>query len=99
MNLRAGLGTEYPVVIKLRNGMVFKVASTTIVDGQTWYQIGFDGEIHYPERVTSTWYVIGDYVTPFFDPGPSKIANKINASSTKRIVIDLSSETLYAYGG
>jgi lipoprotein-anchoring transpeptidase ErfK/SrfK len=100
VNLRSGPGTEYPVVTQLRNGMVLKVASTTIdADGHTWYKIGFDGPIRYPERVTSDWYVAADYVQLFMDPGVVETTAGINASSTKRIVVDIANETLYAYDG
>ena len=98
VNMRSGPGLNYPSVLQLRNGIVLKVVSTTVADGHTWYQIGFDGVVRYPERVTSAWYVSGDYVTLFSDPGPSA-TNKINASSTKRIIVDLTNETLYAYDG
>ncbi len=99
INLRSGPGTDYPVVIKLRNGMVLKVADTVVSDGHTWYKIGFDGEVHYPERVTGGWYVAADYVHLFSDAGPSDPATHLNASSTKRIIINLSQEVLYAYDG
>jgi lipoprotein-anchoring transpeptidase ErfK/SrfK len=99
VNLRSGPGTQYKVVIKLRNGMVLKVVGSIVSGGRTWYKIGFDGEVHYPERVTGDWYVAADYVRLFSDAGPSETAGKINASSTKRIVIDLAKEVLYAYNG
>jgi len=99
VNMRSGPGTEYPVVMRLRDGMVLKVASTTVEGGRTWYKIGFDGAIRYPERVTGDWYVAADYVSLFTDPGAMETTAGINASSTKRIIIDLSTEMLYAYDG
>jgi len=42
VNMRSGPGTQYPVVLKLRNGIVLKVVSTIVQDGQAWYRIGFD---------------------------------------------------------
>jgi lipoprotein-anchoring transpeptidase ErfK/SrfK len=99
VNMRSGPGTEYPVVGKLRNGIVLKVATTTVVNGQIWYQIGFDGELHYPERVVGNWYVAADYVSPFLYPGPEITWAGPSATTTKRIVVDLASETLYAYDG
>jgi lipoprotein-anchoring transpeptidase ErfK/SrfK len=98
VNLRAGPGTEYPVVSPLRDGMVFKVASTTITNGRTWYEIGFDGEVHYPERVAGAWWVASDYARSFLDPGEVSTTTE-NAASTKRIVVDLAHQTLYAYDG
>jgi hypothetical protein len=99
VNLRSGPGTSYPVVIQLRNNMVLKVASTTVVDGRTWYKIGFDGDIHYPERVLGDWYVASDYTRLFYDPGLLEITTGANLLSTKRIVIDRAKEMLTAYDG
>lgn len=99
VNMRSGPGIKYPVVMKLRNGMVLKVASTTVADGHIWYKIGFDGEVHYPERVKSDWYVAGDYVHLFLGANSNKIANKIDRLSTKRIIVDLANNVLYAYEG
>ena len=99
VNLRSGPGTTSPVVIKLRNGMVLKVASTTVVDGQAWYKIGFDGDVHYPERVKAGWYVSAALVHLFTDPGPVATTYGLDATTTKRIVINLSTETLSAYDG
>jgi hypothetical protein len=99
INLRSGPGTEYPVVMKLRDHMVLKVASTTERDGRIWYRIGFDGVIHYPERITGDWYVAGDYVQVIEDPGPQETWAGINATSSKRIVVSLSKQMLYAYDG
>lgn len=102
LNLRSGPSTEYPVIRQLRNGVVLKIAaSTTTPDGETWYRIGFDGDIHYPERITSPWYVSAQYVHPFLDPGPSEESpsTAVAASTTKRIVISISKQVLYAYDG
>lgn len=99
VNMRSGPGLQYSVLRQLRNGVVLKVASTTVTDGRTWYKIGFDDEIQHPERVTGDWYVAADYVHLFFDTGVVETDAGLNASSTKRIVIDLTNETLYAYDG
>jgi len=100
--MRSGPGTAFPVVERLRDGMVLKIAdSTTTANGQTWYQIGFDGDIHYPERVTSGWYVAAHYVHPFLDPGPiqESLSAAAEASTTKRIIIKRGAQMLYAYDG
>ena len=99
INMRSGPGIDYPVVLRLRKGVVLKVAGTVTENGQTWYKIGFDGVIHYPERITSDWYVAADYVRLFTDEGKIETMNGINASSTKRIVVRLTNEMLYAYDG
>lgn len=100
VNMRSGPGTEFPVVMPLRTGVVLKVTSTTVAgDGRIWYKIGFDGWVRYPERVNGDWYVAADYVRLFEDVGPRETANGINASSTKRIVIRRSENMLYAYEG
>ncbi len=99
VNLRSGPGTNFPVVKQLRNNIVLKVASTTIVDGHIWYKIGFTGVVHYPERVVGEWYVAAEYAKLFYDPGLLTTTARANASSTKRIVIDRKKEMLYAYDG
>ena len=99
VNMRSGPGTNYPVVIQLRNNVVLKVASTSVIDGRTWYKIGFDGEIRYPERVKSSWYVAGDFARLFYDPGVTATTTRAKPTNAKRIVIDRGKEMLYAYDG
>ena len=102
VNMRSGPGTEFPVVSKLRTGIVLKVeATTTTADGHDWYKIIFDGEIRYPERVRGNWYVADDpdAVRVFEDAGDSESVPGVVASTTKHIVVSLSQEMLYAYDG
>ncbi len=102
VNVRSGPGTNYPSVLRLRNGMVFKVDPETIqADGQEWYKIIFDDNVRYPERVTSDWYVakIPGSVTEFTDPGVINLDPKTAVKTDKKIVVDLSKETLTAYDG
>jgi len=98
-NLRTGPGRQFAAVSPLRNGVVLKVASTTVVDGHTWYRVGFDGDIRYPERVKSGWYVSGDYARVFYDRGYVEDVSGRDATTTKRIVINITTETLTAYDG
>ena len=98
VNLRSGPGTTFAGVIQLRNGMVLKVASTTITDGRTWYKVGFDGDIRYPERVKNGWWVAGDFVRVFYDRGPVATSSR-DTTTEKHIVIDITTETLSAYDG
>ncbi len=100
VNVRSGPGTNYSAVTQLRNGMVLKVSSTvTGADGTTWYKIAFDEWLRYPERLTSDWYVSGDYVTYFTDPGDQELAPGAKVTTTKRIVVSRSKQMLYAYDG
>jgi lipoprotein-anchoring transpeptidase ErfK/SrfK len=100
INMRSGPGTEYGVVLRLRTGMVLKVASTaTSTDGSIWYKIAFDNSIRYPERVTSDWYVKADAVNLIENNGDHQYIKNVTATTTKRIVVDISQEMLYAYEG
>jgi lipoprotein-anchoring transpeptidase ErfK/SrfK len=87
------------VVLRLRKGIVLKIAGAAIENGQAWYKIGFDEKIHYPDRISGDWYVSADYVRLFLDPGKSETTAGINRLSTKRIVVSLAKEMLYAYDG
>ena len=100
VNLRSGPGTSYPVVMRLRNSIVLKVASeVTTTSGETWYRIDPGADVRYPERITTDWYVIASAVDPVYDPGDEVLEKGDTASTTKRIVIDLTKEMLYAYDG
>lgn len=100
VNMRSGPGTEYPVVVKLRTGVVLKVGETvTDKSGKSWYKILFSHELLYPERVTSDWYVSAEYVKLFSDEGDHTLEKGQIATTTKRIVVDKSEQKLYAYDG
>ncbi|MEK7602361.1 MAG: L,D-transpeptidase family protein [Patescibacteria group bacterium] len=100
VNMRSGPGIEYGVVERLRTGMVLKIAGTVQgTDGKQWYEIAQDSSIRYPERISSKWYVQADAVTEFNDDGDHRIKKGDAFTTTKRIVVDLSQEVLYAYNG
>lgn len=100
VNMRSGPGTQFPVVLQLRTGIVLQVAqATTTRNGQTWYEIIPDTSIRYPERIASKWYVAAYVVQPFFESGDQELASKSLVTSSKRIVIDRSEQKLYAYDG
>jgi lipoprotein-anchoring transpeptidase ErfK/SrfK len=100
VNLRSGPGPEYPVVERLRTGVVLKVASTVSKDGHDWYKITPGNDIRYPERITTDWYVYADAVQLFTDTGDQSLpVGTVSTTTTKRIVVDVSKETLYAYDG
>lgn len=99
VNIRSGPGEEYPVVLKLRTGMVLGVASTTIINYREWYKIKFDSWLWYPGRVTGDYFVSADVVRRFSDKGDLHFEEGVSASSTKRVTIDRSEQKLYAYDG
>lgn len=100
VNMRSGPGVDYPVVGRLRTGLVLKVESTTVEGGYAWYKVIFDGSILYPERVKGDWYVAVDpsSVLPLTNIG-DEFLTKNTASTTKSILVDISKEMLYAYDG
>ena len=97
VNVRSGPGKEYPIVEKLRTGMVLKVAEKIIQGEHSWYKISFDKEIRYPDRIKEDWYVSADYAHSFQDEGSRETTDGVNTSSTKRIVVYRSKQMLYAY--
>lgn len=100
VNMRGGPGEEYPVVLRLRTGVVLKVKEVITQNGQEWYKISFDGSIHFPERVTGDWYVARtEYVKLFSDEGDKELPTEEVGTSTKSIIVNLSEQMLYAYDG
>lgn len=98
VNVREGPGEDYPIISRLRNGMVLKVGGKVERSGRTWYKIVFNEWIRYPERVTKSWYVAGDYVEVLMDEG-DKVERSANGSSTKYIVVERWKQKLKAYDG
>lgn len=94
---RSGPGTDYPVAMQLRKGVVLRVAGSVQREGRTWYKIGFDEWLRYPERARNV-YVAADVVSPFSSVGPQD-SDGATPVSTKRIIVDRSSQMLYAYDG
>lgn len=103
VNARLGPGTEFPVVGRLRTGVVLRVEGVRAEgpDGTYWYRVIFDKELRYPDRVAGDWYieVNSEAVRPFDDVGDEWAPLGIVASTTKRIVVSLSEKMLYAYDG
>jgi len=109
LNVRSGPGEEYLVVTRLRNGVVLRVGGKVERDlpahaggqagGHTWYKIIFDEIIRYPERVEGDWYVAADFVRVLLDEGERNLIARVIGATTKRIVVDRSEQTLYAYEG
>ena len=99
VNIRSGPGTQYPVVTTLRRGAVLKVAGKVTRDNHDWYKIVFDEWLRYPERVRGSWYIASDFVRPFYNEGLVELDDPLNKPTTKRIIVDRSSQKLYAYDG
>lgn len=100
VNLRAGPGTDYPIISHLRRGIVLKIGATvTGSDGHDWYEIAQDDSLRYPERVTSDWYVAARVVRRFYDDGDHRLMPGQKQTTQKRIVVSLSKFTLQAYDG
>lgn len=101
VNVRSGPGTEFPVITKLRTGVVLNTIETiNNKDGQDWYKINFVHDLLYPERIKDDWYVSSEFVKKFTDDGDHILKNNgQSASTTKRILVDVSEQKLYAYDG
>lgn len=101
VSMRSGPSVSAEKVARLRTGLVLKVEDVTVQgEEHEWYKIIFDGEIRYPERVDGDWYVAVDplSIRKFEDVGDIELT-KNSPKTDKRIVVDISSETLYAYDG
>lgn len=99
INVRSGPGTEYPAVLKLRDGVVLRVERKVRIQNRDWYKITFDEWVRYPDRVGTELYVAGDAVHAFFRQGPEDWKRGMKVHANKRIVVDLSDQLLYAYDG
>jgi uncharacterized protein YraI len=99
VNVRSGPGTEYTSIEKLRTGVVLKVDGSTEAEEHTWYKVTFDEWLRYSERVQGDWYIASDYVKHFTDIGVQELGAATSTASDKRILIDRSEQTLYAYDG
>lgn len=97
VNLREGPGTNYPVAFRLRNGVVLRVGEKVAKDGEDWYKIIFSSELAYPERIKGDLYVSADLVNVFSNAGDILTEETGDATTTKRIIVDVSEQKLYAY--
>lgn len=99
VNMRAGAGSQFPVVARLRNGVVLKVAGNVEAEGLTWHKVVFGTELRYKERVKGDLYIAETESVKVITNIGDQYAKSVNASSTKRIVIDIDDQTLSAYDG
>jgi lipoprotein-anchoring transpeptidase ErfK/SrfK len=97
---RACPSLECPTVADLRNEMVLKTdGEITNFEGIKWYHIVFDEWVRYPDRTARDWYISSDYLKEV-DSYTEKIIDETKiATSTKKIVVKLSEQKLYAYDG
>ncbi len=99
VNARSGPGEEYPVITRLRAGVVLKSSETVAGGGRIWHKIAFDEWLRYPERAQDDLYVAAEYVSAFTDRGVLELPAGERPSSAKRILVDRSDQMLYAYEG
>lgn len=86
-------------VAQLRNDMVFRSADVvTDNSGLVWYKVDF-GYRRYPERIPTHWYIPANNVEVFPHIGEEVLRGKGTATSTKKIVVSISKQHLYAYDG
>ena len=95
LNVRSEPSTTSEKVAKLRNNTVLAVEQEIEVGSTTWYQVSLDEKLHYPERVTTEWYVSSGFSKPL------NLETDISNTKTgsKRIQVDISEQTLTAYEG
>ena len=95
---RSEPSTSADVLARLRVGVVLRVGESVTAEGRTWYKVTFVHPLMYPDRVGKNWYVAAEYVRSFKDSGDFELT-KETATTTKRIVVDVSAQMLYAYDG
>ncbi len=98
-NVRSGPGTEFPSVLKLRDGVVLRVEKTVRVGNRDWYKLTFDEWVRYPERLGTELYVASDAVHSFAREAPHDLDRNTKTDPNKYIIVDLSDQKLYAYEG
>ena len=99
VNVRASSTTQSKAITKLRNGIILKVKEKVVHGDETWYKITFEDEwLRHKERITTDWYVSGEFVRAFEDQGIKQLKPN-EATSTKYIIVDRTHQKLYAYDG
>lgn len=97
---RACPSLECPTIADLRNEMVLKTdGEITNFEGIKWYHIVFDEWVRYPDRTARDWYISSDYLKEVTSYTEKLIDEKNIATSTKKIVVKLGEQKLYAYDG
>jgi lipoprotein-anchoring transpeptidase ErfK/SrfK len=99
VNVRAGPGTNFPSVKKLRNGVILHVKDVFELETGTWYQIDFVKEnVLDKSQIQDTWFVKSTYTKPVYNVKPEWYdSNKVYGGDFKKIVVDIGKQKLYAY--
>jgi lipoprotein-anchoring transpeptidase ErfK/SrfK len=95
---RSEPGTDYPIVLQLRKGIVLRIDGEVVGGGRKWYKVVFDEWLRYPDRIPADLYVAADLVQPFTDFEPRSISNT-TPRTDKYIIVDRGNQMLYAYEG
>ncbi len=99
VNARTGPGSEFPIKMKLRTGIVLHVADEPIhTEQHDWYRVIFDSYLLFPERIDGDMYIAGDVVRIFYDEG-DMTTKDASTTTTKKIIVDISEQMIYAYNG
>lgn len=100
LNMRSGPGIEFKEIHNLRVGTVLAVDKLYIQNNEVWYHIKKDEWIRYPERMPGEWFVAAEF-TKWIDydevGGPAEISANTVSTSSKKIIVDLSLQKIYAY--
>ncbi len=101
VHVRIDPNVTAPSYMQARAGMVLPVAKEIVTDdsGRAWYRVQFTEWLRYADRVPKDLYIAEEFVVPVYNP-VSEILPTVGAQETnKRIVVDRSEQTLYAYEG
>ena len=83
----------------LRNHMVLRTDARSVVEGTEWYEIQFDDQwLRYPDRLERL-FVRADDVRVLFERGTRTSWEDKVPEHNKRIVIDVSEQSLQAFDG
>jgi hypothetical protein len=93
----SGPGVQYDQVYELREGMLLKVKREVMRNGVVWYQVYFDEWLRHPERVEGDWYIPANAGRIVRADGEEDLKGK--ATTSKKIIVDLSEHMIYAYDG
>ncbi len=99
VNIRSGPSTSTSKVLFARNGMMLPVSERLEHEGRAWYKIEFTEWLRFPERVTGPWYIAADFGDNVSASADEYLSASGTPSTTKRIVVDRSDQSLTAYDG